>query len=99
MGHALPPLSEAHYVPRPRPVHGRRVFAELRRSRRRVFAGPVKVQFLPETEAEGAPGRVQFAVPRKVGTAVERNRCRRRLRAVVTEERGIDPCGDVPCCH
>jgi len=79
-------------VPRPRAVHGRRVFAELRRSRRRVFAGPVRVQFLPVTEPEDVR-RVAFAVPRKVGTAVERNGCRRRLRAVVAENVASIPAG------
>jgi ribonuclease P protein component len=92
MGSELPVLREAHYVRRPRPVHGRRVFAELRRSRRRVFAGPVRVQFLPVTKAEEAR-RVAFAVPRKVGSAVARNRCRRRLRAVVAENAASIPAG------
>ena len=33
---------------------------------------------------DGGPARVGFTVSRKVGTATERNRVRRRLRAVVT---------------
>jgi ribonuclease P protein component len=44
----------------------------------------VRVQFLPAQESDEAR-RVAFAVPRKVGTAVDRNRFRRRLRAVVAE--------------
>jgi|GEM_PF-140010 ribonuclease P protein component len=84
MGSELSVLSGASHAARPTPVRGRRVFTELRRSRRRVFAGPVRVQFLQAAKVEEAP-RVAFAVPRKVGTAVERNLCRRRLRAVVAE--------------
>ncbi len=92
MGSELPVLSEQARVPRPRPVHGRSAFTELRRSKRRVFSGPVRVQFLPASRAEEAR-RVAFAVPRKVGTAVERNRCRRRLRAVVAETTASIPAG------
>ena len=52
----------------------------------------MRVQFLPAPNAEQAR-RVAFAVPRKVGTAVERNRCRRRLRAVVAETTASIPAG------
>ncbi len=92
MGSELPVLREVVHVPRPRPVHGRLAFAELRRSRRRVFSEPLRVQFVPAPKAEEAR-RVAFAVPRKVGTAVERNRCRRRLRAVVAEITASLPAG------
>lgn len=92
MGSKVPALAEVRRVPRPRPVHGRSAFAALRRSRRRVFAGPLRVQFLPAPEAEQAR-RFAYAVPRKVGTAVERNRCRRRLRAVVAESTASIPPG------
>ncbi|MGD0983269.1 MAG: ribonuclease P protein component [Acidimicrobiales bacterium] len=92
MGSELPVPSEASRAPRPRSVHGRSAFAQLRRSRRRVFAGPVRVQFLPTSKAEEACC-VAFAVPRRVGTAVERNRCRRRLRAVVAENTASIPAG------
>jgi ribonuclease P protein component len=92
MGSELPFLSGAPRGPRPRPVHGRSAFVELRRSKRRVWSGPVRVQFLPAPNAEQAR-RVAFAVPRKVGTAVERNRCRRRLRAVVAETTASIPAG------
>jgi ribonuclease P protein component len=37
--------------------------------------------------------RVAYAVPRKVGTAVERNRCRRRLRAVAVDATSEIPAG------
>jgi ribonuclease P protein component len=46
---------------------------------------------------QAAPGEegwcVAFAVPRKVGTAVERNRCRRRLRVIAAEMAGSLPEG------
>jgi ribonuclease P protein component len=35
--------------------------------------------------ADGSDARVAYAVPRKVGTAVVRNRIRRRLRAMITD--------------
>ncbi|MGO8722130.1 MAG: ribonuclease P protein component [Acidimicrobiales bacterium] len=84
MGTALPVRAGQYRGPLPRPVQGRKAFAQLRRSRRRAWSGPVRVQFLPAQETDEVR-RFAFAVPRKVGTAVERNRFRRRLRAVVTE--------------
>jgi ribonuclease P protein component len=92
MGTGSPVLAAEPCVPRPRPVRGRRAFAELRRSKRRVRSGPVRVQFLPSQKTDRTR-RVAFAVPRKVGTAVERNRCRRRLRAVVVEVTASIPAG------
>ena len=92
MGNELPVLRQGSRAPRPLPVHGRSAFAELRRSRQRVFSGPVRVQFLPAPRAEETR-RFAYAVPRKVGTAVERNRCRRRLRAVVAETTASVPAG------
>jgi len=92
MGTALPVLSAESRLPRTSPVRGRQVFAQLRRSTQRAWSGPVRVQFLPAQETDGAL-RVAFAVPRKVGTAVERNRCRRRLRAVVGETTASLPPG------
>ncbi len=62
-------------------VQGRRTFQQLARSDRRASSGPVAVRFLPK---EDAPGEVlvAYSVSRKVGGAVVRNRCRRRLRAI-----------------
>ena len=66
-----------------RPVTDRATFASFRRAPRRVRRGPVTVTFVAEDQAEHV--RVAYAVGRRVGGAVQRNRLRRRLRAVVGE--------------
>jgi ribonuclease P protein component len=63
-------------------VRDRASFDALRRDGRRARRGPVSVTSAPGTEG---PPRVAFAVGRSVGSAVVRNRARRRLRAVVDE--------------
>lgn len=63
-------------------VDRRSTFALLRHGRR-VRSGPLMV-----TRVElppGTPPRAAFALSRKVGTAVTRNRLRRRLRALMRE--------------
>ena len=64
-------------------VRDRATFAALRTGRR-GHAGPVRVTWLPEPGSDRPP-RVAFAVGRRVGPAVARNRVRRRLRAAVAE--------------
>ena len=64
-------------------VRDRATFTALR-SGRRGHAGPVRVTWVPEPDATSPP-RVAFAVRRRVGSAVARNRVRRQLRAVVAE--------------
>lgn len=71
---------------------GRIAFAALRRSRRRIHSGPVAVHYLPASPAD-VSRRVAYSVPRRVGKAVERNRCRRRLRAIVQEAAAAVPPG------
>jgi ribonuclease P protein component len=61
-------------------VRDRASFEALRRSARRARRGAVTVSFA-EVGAEGRP-RVAFAIGKRAGGAVERNRLRRRLRAV-----------------
>ncbi len=51
-------------------------------------SGPISVRFVADDAAD--PPRVAFAIPRKVGTAVTRNRVRRRLRAVLRSH-ALDP--------
>ena len=88
----MPVLCTQRGTHRLTPARGRKTFLELRRSRRRAWSGPVRVQFLPAQENDEAR-RVAFAVPRTVGSAVERNRWRRRLRAVVVETTSAIPAG------
>jgi ribonuclease P protein component len=63
-------------------VRDRATFTALRAGRR-GHAGPLHVAWLPEDP--GTPPRVAFAVGRRVGSAVARNRVRRQLRAAVAE--------------
>src|SRR5579863_8403949 len=66
------------------PVRGRGRFRELTQSPFRSRSGPVRVHFSPDLDS-GAKSAVAYAVTRKIGGAVVRNRCRRRLRAIVAE--------------
>lgn len=64
-------------------------FAALRRTRHRARSGPLRVSWVPAPapapDGAGAPPRVAFAIGRRVGPAVVRNRLRRRLRAVLVD--------------
>ena len=63
---------------------GARRFEALRRTRHRARSGPLRVSWVPA--GDGATSvRMAFAIGRRVGPAVVRNRLRRRLRAIVTE--------------
>jgi ribonuclease P protein component len=64
-------------------VRDRATFGAFRSSRRRVRRGPITVTFVPGAPTD--PPRVAYAIGRKVGGAVVRNRLRRRLRAAVAE--------------
>jgi ribonuclease P protein component len=68
-------------------IQDRTTFVELRRRGRRGRRGPVQVTWLADPVAAGPP-RAAFAVGRKVGGAVVRNRLRRRLRHVLAEQAG-----------
>jgi ribonuclease P protein component len=68
-------------------LRDRATFTALRRSGRRVTRGPITVTWLPTNPTE--PIRVAYAVGRAVGPAVVRNRLRRRLRAIVSEDRAL----------
>jgi ribonuclease P protein component len=66
------------------PISSRRTFEALRASGRRGGSGPVRLRYLADEAGDGER-RVAFAIPRKLGGAVVRNRVRRRLRAAVDE--------------
>lgn len=65
------------------PIRDRRTFGALRTNGTRVRRGPLSVVFLDD-DALGPP-RVAYAMTKRVGGAVVRNRLRRRLRALVTD--------------
>ena len=66
-------------------------FARLRSTRKRARSGALWMAFVPPVDP-ATPPRVAFAIGRKVGGAVVRNRLRRRLRAALS---GVDlPAGD-----
>lgn len=64
-------------------VRDRATFEALRREGRRVRRGPVTVVFADTAPEAGI--RVAYGTPRRIGTAVTRNRVRRRLRSAVRE--------------
>ena len=63
-------------------IRDRRSFVELRRRGRRAHAGCVTVTFAAAPAGTPVePPRVAFALPRKLGPAVARNRVRRQVQA------------------
>jgi ribonuclease P protein component len=64
-------------------VRRRDTFEALRRGRR-SRVGPITVSWIPEDQSE--PPKVAYAVGRRVGGAVVRNRVRRRLRMLIREQ-------------
>ena len=63
-------------------VDRRETFEALRHGRRRR-EGPITVSWIPGDPAE--PPRVAYTIGRRVGSAVVRNRVRRRLRMLIRE--------------
>lgn len=63
-------------------VRDRATFDALRRQGRRARRGVVGVTYIP---ADAGPPRLAYALGRKLGPAVVRNRVRRRLRAAAHE--------------
>ena len=66
-------------------VRDRATFAALRREGRRRRAAAVTVTHLPAAESATTRPAVAFAIGRPVGGAVERNRLRRRMKAILAE--------------
>ncbi len=68
-------------------ITSRGAFSELRRSRCRGASGPVQVSFVPaHQDTVGVFPQVAYAIGRHCGSAVTRNRLRRRAREVVRAE-------------
>lgn len=67
------------------PVRSREDFTALSRSRARGRSGPIWVVHAGPDDPTPACARVAYAISKKVGTAVVRNRVRRRLRPVMTD--------------
>lgn len=78
------------------PVCSRDDFAALSRSRTRGRSGPIWVVHAPAGHDDEAVARVAYAVSKKVGGAVVRNRIRRRLRPLMDQldrDPGLAPGG------
>ena len=63
------------------PIRERDAFIRLRRDGVRVRIDPLWCSFVPDSEV--IPPQVAFAIGRAIGSAVQRNLVRRRLRAVL----------------
>jgi ribonuclease P protein component len=73
-------------------IADRAVFGQIRKSGRHVRSADLRFRFLTTgtgADLAGTP-QVAYSISRKVGNAVVRNRLRRRLRAILTEELGDD---------
>jgi len=66
-------------------VRDQRTFQALRRYGSRGRSGPVAVTALVDAKQVETGARVAFVVGRRVGSAVVRNRVRRRLRAIARD--------------
>jgi ribonuclease P protein component len=64
-------------------IRDRNTFERLRAEASTVRAGAITVKYLLDQGDD--PPRLGFAVPRKFGSAVERNRVRRQARAAISE--------------
>lgn len=64
-------------------IRERDAFLRLRRDGVRVRIDPLWCSFVPDSEV--VPPQVAFAIGRATGSAVQRNRLRRRLRAVLRD--------------
>ncbi len=76
------------------PIQDRATFATFARGRR-ARCGPLRLRFVPSEASSDPAGinsaRVAYAINRKVGNAVTRNRVRRRLRAALSELERSNP--------
>jgi ribonuclease P protein component len=73
------------------PLRSRRTLASLRKDGSRGRCGPLSVSFL--RQPTWSRPEVAYAITRQVGSAVVRNRLRRRLRAILSEQAASLPVG------
>lgn len=73
-------------------ISDRAVFARLRSEGLHVRSADLRLRFLLTEVNPGRPHQTQvaYSISRKVGSAVVRNRIRRRLRSLFTEHLGVD---------
>ena len=75
------------------PVHGVKDFDALSAAAARGRCGPITVRFVPADDP-GRGARLSFAIGRRTGNAVVRNRIRRRLRAAAELGESTIPAGN-----
>lgn len=73
------------------PIRSKRTFDALRHSPNRGRQGPISVSFVEHSS--WSRSQVAYAIGRRVGTAVVRNRLRRRMRAIMVEHAPRRPIG------
>jgi ribonuclease P protein component len=73
------------------PIRSRQTFEDLRRSRAKGRSGPLSVAFVPQSTWSRC--EVAYAINRKLGNAVTRNRLRRRLRSILSGHTSSLPAG------
>lgn len=66
-------------------ITDRQSFQDLRRRGHRIRRGCLTVTFVPPAPGPATPPRAGFAIGRRTGGAVVRNRVRRRLRAALRQ--------------
>jgi len=69
-------------------IRDRETFAAFRSAGIRGSGGGLTVVFVPDAESPLQPPRVAYAIGKKVGSAVVRNRVRRRLRVIFEQRQG-----------
>jgi ribonuclease P protein component len=83
VGVIAPLLHPRRRAPAVGPVRSRQTFNALRRSSDRGRAGPLTVTY--SMQKSWSRSEVAYAISRQVGSAVVRNRLRRRLRSIMAE--------------
>ncbi len=75
------------------PIRRRSTFRSLQRPDVRVKRGPVRVSYVGTGGSSGEVFEVGYAISRRCGTAMTRNRLRRRMRALLRQAVAGEPGG------